>query len=73
MKMLRSIDQRLNRLEDRVVHHDEAIEELQAWVFRPSPGLAESQTPPLITPQFEATSVPPPVPVTVRDREPTQR
>ncbi|KAF8326196.1 uncharacterized protein EI90DRAFT_3018710 [Cantharellus anzutake] len=65
MMMLRSIDQWLTC-------HDEAIEDLQAWIYRPSPGLAGSQIP-LNSPQFEATSVPPPVPVRGRDREPIQR
>ncbi|KAF8330383.1 uncharacterized protein EI90DRAFT_3124427 [Cantharellus anzutake] len=38
-----------------------AIEDLRAWVYRSSPGLAGSQIP-LNSPQFKATSVPPPIP-----------
>ncbi|KAF8327201.1 uncharacterized protein EI90DRAFT_3127246 [Cantharellus anzutake] len=65
MMMLISINQWLTR-------HNEAIEDLQAWIYHPSPGLAGSQIP-LNSPQFEATSVPPPIPVRGRDREPIQR
>ncbi|KAF8330736.1 uncharacterized protein EI90DRAFT_3123971 [Cantharellus anzutake] len=65
MMMLRSIDQWLT-------HHNKAIEDLRAWIYHPSPGLAGSQIP-LNSPQFEATSVPPPVPVRGRDREPIQQ
>jgi hypothetical protein len=43
MTMLRGINQRLSRLENRVVHHNEAIEELRTRISCPSPGLAESQ------------------------------
>ncbi|KAF8327020.1 uncharacterized protein EI90DRAFT_3127521 [Cantharellus anzutake] len=57
---------------DNSVEVVNAIEDLRAWIYHPSPGLAGSQIP-LNSPQFEATSVPPPVPVRGRDREPIQR